>query len=71
MFELKYILLSIATFAVTILYLRRQKHIDEGYSSGGFSVTSGLNFYNKSICTPGDQDGASSPYCETISPVMF
>jgi hypothetical protein len=53
-----------------VLY-KNKYHGDEGYSSGGFSVTSGLSYYNTSICSPGNIEGSSSPYCETIGPVGF
>lgn len=63
------ILVSVVT-GLCILY-KNKYHNDEGYSSGGFSVTSGLTYYNNSICSPGNIEGSSSPYCETIGPVGF
>lgn len=72
----EYLIILLLTIAAGwLIWLKKtqccNKNSEEDYTSG-FSVTSGLSFYNKSRrCSDVDMYGSRSPYCESVGTVMF
>lgn len=66
-------LMLLSLFVVFIFcFIYKTNRQSESFSSGGFSVTSGLSYYNRPrICEGGNIEGSSNPYCESIGQVAF
>lgn len=69
--SLKVVALSLFV-ALVFCFIYKTTRTSEPFSSGGFSVTSGLSYYNKPrFCEGGNIEGSSDPYCESIGQVAF